>query len=72
MRALFCGKHIVIEEMKACRANLFEEKYHQKTPVILNLFQDNRRHTRVILKQVQDDEKTVILIYVLHAEPQFN
>lgn len=58
----FCGKHIVIEEMNACRANLFQEKYHQKAPVILNLFQDNRRQSRVILKQVQDDEETVILI----------
>jgi len=48
--------------MKACRANLFQEEYHQKTPVILNLFQDNRRQSRVILKQVQDDEETVILI----------
>ena len=62
MRALFRGKHIVIEVMKACRAYLFQEKYHQKAPVILNLFQDNRRQSRVILKQIQDDEETVILI----------
>jgi hypothetical protein len=41
---------------------------HHSLFVILNLFQDNRRRSCVILKQVQDDDDLGFLLHALGSE----